>query len=61
MWKLALVAVLWSLWLERKNRTFQGCQNHYKAVVDSILSKVVVWVVRYKKFHRYGVDSIMRD
>lgn len=61
LWKLVLVAALWSFWIERNNRTFKGSNKHHMAVVDSIFSEVAFWAVRCKEFHCYDVDSILRS
>lgn len=56
LWKLTLVDVQWSIRIERNTGTFSS-KNHYKAVVDSILFMVALWVVQCKEFHGYDVDS----
>lgn len=36
-------AVLWTIWLERAQRTFQGTSKEAKAIVDIDVFKVALW------------------
>lgn len=56
---MTLMAVFWTIWIERHCHTFQGIQNHDNWVVDIIFSKVALWASRCKEFQGNDVDSIV--
>lgn len=59
-WKLAPVAVLWVIWLERNRHTFQGTNTQDIEIVD-VVSKITQWATSCKEFNDYDPEAIMRS
>lgn len=45
LWNCRLVAILWSIWLERNYRVFNNRKQSPIAVVINARSKVISWVL----------------
>lgn len=58
VWKLMLVATLWSVWLERNRWVFQNERKGIHTVVDLILYEISIWAARCKEFEGYSLAEI---
>ena len=60
-WKVATIATLWAVWLERNNRVFEEKEEVLEYVWDRIKLWVEIWLHDYKDFKRIPFYLLLRD
>lgn len=61
LWKVTVLSIVWSMWLERKKRVFQGKVSFELQIIEVIKFRVVWWIVGLDKYRRISFSYICRD
>ena len=61
LWKVAVNATLWAIWLERNNRIFKEAEETTEYTWDRIRLWVAIWVNVFKDFKSIPFSLLLRD
>uniref|UniRef100_A0A803P8A0 Reverse transcriptase domain-containing protein n=1 Tax=Cannabis sativa TaxID=3483 RepID=A0A803P8A0_CANSA len=61
LWRTAVLSVLWVVWLERNNRTFEGAACSIEVLWEKIKFWTATWVYKTKHFENLSFLDLIRD
>ncbi|XP_030479135.1 uncharacterized protein LOC115696374 [Cannabis sativa] len=61
LWKTAVLATIWAIWLERNTRIFEDVENSAIVVWDKIKFWTATWVFRTKHFEDLSFLDLSRE
>ena len=61
IWTAVFQVILWSIWKERNNRTFNNMSNSVQETQNMILMRLCWWVKNWKESFPYSPTEVMRN
>lgn len=59
MWRVAFLAVIWSIWKEWNARCFEGVAVNSESLIGKIMFTIAYWMSINRLFHGYTLDQVM--
>ncbi|KAL4191383.1 hypothetical protein AMTRI_Chr07g29630 [Amborella trichopoda] len=59
LWKAAMAATIWVIWLERNARIFQGRKKEVPTLFHKVTSLVIFWASNHKVFSEISVNTFL--
>ncbi|XP_030483308.2 uncharacterized protein LOC115699905 [Cannabis sativa] len=61
LWRTAVLAIIWVIWLERNNRIFEGIEASVEDLWEKVRFWTAVWVYKTKSFEQFSFLDLNRD
>ncbi|XP_020530450.1 uncharacterized protein LOC110008273 [Amborella trichopoda] len=61
LWKSAVAAALWALWIERNNRIFRGDFSLWPKVLNKLKSTIIFWATNHHYFKGVSSSAFSQD
>ena len=61
LWRTAVLAIMWVIWLERNNRIFEGIEASVEDLWEKVRFWTAIWVYKTKSFEQFSFLDLNRD